>query len=158
MCGLMSAVVMTGVALGGCGASGSGDSGCGQPFREPLNPNSVQHVIDPSSARFDTDPPTSGPHLFAPPPRGVVARQLLPAEQVTILEAGDVLVQYRDPADASVTEALRQAWVTIAPNPSLKKRIVATAWTYKLECSAIDEPALQRFIAAHRGQPANAGG
>ena len=155
MCGLMSAGVLAGALLAGCGGSGNGGSGCGQPFREPLHPNSVQHVIDPSSVRFDTDPPTSGPHLFAPPPRGVVTRQLLPAEQVTVLEAGDVLVQYRDAADAPSVEALRQTWVTIAPNSTLKQRVVATAWTYKLECETVDEPSLQRFIAAHKGQPAN---
>jgi hypothetical protein len=157
LCGVLSAALVAGSALAGCGGGG-GASGCGQPFREPLNTNSLQHIIDPSSAKFDTDPPTSGPHLFAPPPRGVVARQLLPAEQVTILEAGDVLVQYRDPADAAALEALRQTWVTIAPNASLQKRVVATAWTYKLECATVDDPALPRFIAAHKAQPANTGG
>jgi hypothetical protein len=122
-----------------------------------LNPNSLQHVIDPNSVTFPTDPPTSGPHMFAPPPRGVVTRPLLPAEQVTILEAGDVLVQYRDEADAEAVQALRQTWVTIAPNATLKKRIVATAWTYKLECGGIDEAPLQKFIASHKGQIANGG-
>jgi hypothetical protein len=146
------------VACAGCGAGGSSASGCGQPFREPLHPNALQHVIDPRSVRFETDPPTSGPHLFTPPARGVVARSLLPAEQVTVLEAGDVLVQYRDAADAAALEALRQTWVTIAPNTSLKTRVVATAWTYKLECGDVDATALQRFIAAHKGKPANHGG
>jgi hypothetical protein len=150
-------------ALSACGGNGGGggdggSAGCGQPFREPLHSNSLQHIIDPSSAKFDTDPPTSGPHLFTPPARGVVTRQLLPAEQVTILEAGDVLVQYRDADDAPAVEALHQTWVTIAPNSSLEERVVATAWTYKLECRAVDTAALQRFIAAHKGQPANTGG
>jgi hypothetical protein len=155
-------VLFVGVAsaLSACGGGGGGggSAGCGQPFREPLHANSLQHIIDPSSAKFDTDPPTSGPHLFTPPARGVVTRQLLPAEQVTVLEAGDVLVQYRDAADAPAVEALRQTWVTIAPNASLKERVVATAWTYKLECRAVDTAALQRFIDAHKGQPANTGG
>jgi hypothetical protein len=158
MCGLISAGLLAGALLGGCGGSGSSSSGCGQPFREPLHPNSVQHVIDPSSVRFDSDTPTSGPHLFAPPPRGVITRQLLPAEQVTVLEAGDVLVQYRDAGDGAAVEALRQTWVTIAPNSALKQRVIATAWTYKLECKSVDAPALQKFIAAHKGQPANPGG
>jgi hypothetical protein len=158
LCGVVSVGLVLGAAtLAACGGTGNAASGCGQPFREPLNPNSLQHVIDPSSVTFTTDPPTSGPHMFAPPPRGVVARQLLPAEQVTILEAGDVLIQYRDAADADAAQALRQTWVTIAPNATLKKRIVATAWTYKLECGGIDQPSLQRFVASHKGQPANGG-
>jgi hypothetical protein len=156
LCGLLSAVFGASAALSACG--GGGSAGCGQPFREPLNANSLQHIINPSSAKFDTDPPTSGPHLFTPPSRGIVTRELLPAEQVTILEAGDVLVQYRDAADAPAVAALAQQSVTVAPNSTLKKRVVATAWTYKLECTEIDAPALQRFIAAHKGQPANTGG
>ena len=151
-------LVLGAVSLAGCGGNSDGDSGCGQPFREPLSPNSLQHIIDPSSAKFETDPPTSGPHLFTPPSRGVVSRQLLPAEQVTILETGDVLVQYRDSADATVIQALAQTGVTVAPNSTLKKRIIATAWTYKLECGGVDQPSLQRFIAAHKGDAANPGG
>ena len=159
LCGAASlGLTLAALSLGGCGGNTKGSSGCGQPFREPLNPNSLQHVIDPSSVKFDTDPPTSGPHLFTPPARGVVDRQLLPAEQVTVLETGDVLVQYRDTADATAVQALRQTGLTVAPNATLKKRVVATAWTYKLECATVDSAALQKFIAAHKGQPANAGG
>ena len=159
LCGTFSVILaLGGASLAGCGATNDADSGCGQPFREPLNANSLQHIIDPKSASFDTDPPTSGPHLFSSTARGLVDRQLLPAEQVTILEAGDVLVQYRDAADADAVQRLRQTNVTIAPNSTLKQRVVATAWTYKLECATIDEPSLQKFIAAHKGKAANAGG
>ena len=159
LCGAVSVGLALGaVSFAGCGGKSNADSGCGQPFREPLNPNSLQHIIDPNSAKFETDPPTSGPHLFSSLARGLVDRQLLPAEQVTILEAGDVLVQYRDAADAGAVQTLRQTSVTIAPNSTLKKRVVATAWTYKLECATIDESSLQKFIAAHKGQAANPGG
>jgi hypothetical protein len=74
------------------------------------------------------------------------------------LEAGDVLVQYRDAADAAAIQALKQTSVTLAPNSTMKKRVVATAWTYKLECATIDEASLRKFIAAHKGQVANPGG
>ena len=159
LCGVTSlGLTFAALSLAGCGGNSNGSSGCGQPFREPLNPNSLQHVIDPTSVKFDTDPPTSGPHLFTPPARGVVGRQLLPAEQVTILETGDVLVQYRDTADATEVQSLRQTGVTVAPNSTLGKRVVATAWTYKLECASVDTAALQKFIAAHKGRPANPGG
>src|SRR4051794_28006661 len=115
LCGAISTGLIVGaLSLAGCGGSGD-SSGCGQPFREPLNPNSLQHVIDPSAVKFDTDPPTSGPHLFTPPTRGIVGRQLLPAEQVTVLETGDVLVQYRDVADSKAVEGLRQDGLTVAP-------------------------------------------
>jgi hypothetical protein len=150
-------VVAAATVLVGCGSKSNAATGCGQPFREPLNPNSLQHVIDPASVTFTTDPPTSGPHLFTTPPRGVVTRLLLPAEQVTILETGDVLIQYREAADAAAVQALTQTGVTIAPNTTLKQRVVATAWTYKLECGGLDQSSLQRFISSHKGQPANVG-
>ena len=149
--------VLAAAVLVGCGGKSDAANGCGQPFREPLNPNSLQHVIDPASVKYTTDPPTSGPHLFTTPPRGLVPRTLLPAEQVTVLETGDVLVQYRDATDATVMQALSQTGVTIAPNATLKTRVVATAWTYKLECGGVDQPSLQRFISAHKGQPQNVG-
>ena len=148
--------VLAAAVVVGCGGK-SDAAGCGQPFREPLNPNSLQHVIDPTSVKFTTEAPTSGPHLFASPPRGLVTRELLPAEQVTVLETGDVLVQYRDAGDAKAVQAFKQTSVTIAPNTALKARIVATAWTYKLECNSVDQAALQRFISSHKGQPANVG-
>lgn len=159
MCAAVSLCLTLGaLSLAGCGGDSGSSSGCGQPFREPLHPGSLQHVIDGSKVKYDTDPPTSGPHLFTPPARGAVDRQLLPAEQVTVLETGDVLVQFRDPADAAVVRSLRQTGVTVAPNKTLVKRVVATAWTYKLECGSVDSSALQKFIAAHKGQPAHAGG
>lgn len=158
LCGAVSVgLAVTAASLAGSGGKSNAGSGCGQPFREPLNPNSLQHIINPASAKFDTDPPTSGPHLFNSTARGIVERQLLPAEQVTILEAGDVLVQYRDIADRGAVQALRQTSVTIAPNSTLKTRVVATAWTYKLECATVHEPSLRQFIAAHKGKAAHAG-
>jgi hypothetical protein len=41
--------------------------------------------------------------------------------------------------------------VTVAPNPDLPARVVATAWTYKQRCSAVDVGALQTFIRDHAG-------
>ena len=85
-------------ALAACGG-GSGSAACSVPVREELDPKSLLHVIDPATAVYTTDPPTSGPHLGAPAPTGLVTSPMLPAVQVSILERGDVLVQYRDAAD-----------------------------------------------------------
>ena len=149
LCGAVSfGLALGAVSLAGCGGNSNGSAGCGQPFREPLNPNSLQHVIDPSSVKFDTDPPTSGPHLFAPPPRGVVGRQLLPAEQVTVLEAGDVLVQYRDAADATAAEALRQTAVT----DRAQHRLEAARRCDRMDLQArVQQRRLARATEVHRG-------
>ena len=134
----------------GCGAA---RAACGSPVREPLDPNHLLHVTDPAVARYQTDPPTSGAHLGTPGPEGFVATPLLPAVQVTILERGDVLVQYRDPTDAAALASLVRNRVVVAPQPSLPARVVVTAWTYKLSCSAVDAKALTKFAEAHAGKP-----
>lgn len=147
----LAAIALLGTTAA-CGGSGS-DAACRQPVRERLHPDAGLHVLNAGQARYDTDPPTSGPHLFVPPRRGVRDSPLDPAEQVTILEQGDILLQYRDRALAAPLAALAGEKVTVSPNPSLPAEVVATAWTYKLVCDAVDPAALQRFIAAHARPP-----
>jgi hypothetical protein len=146
------AAVALAATMAACGGSGS-DAACRQPVRERLHPDAGLHVLNAGQARYDTDPPTSGPHLFVPPRRGVRDNPLDPAEQVTILEQGDILLQYRDPELAPRLAALVGDKVTVSPNPSLPAAVVATAWTYKLVCDEVDPAALQRFVAAHARAP-----
>jgi hypothetical protein len=149
-CLLLALVAMAGVtACGGAGASAS----CDQPIREELDPASLTHVIDPSSARFLTNPPTSGPHVAGALPTGAIDQELPGAVQVAVLEQGHVLVQYRDltDADAARLRDLGGDQVVVAPNHDLPDPVVATAWTYKLTCSAVDVPAVERFIHDHAG-------
>ena len=138
------------VPLGGCGDS---SSACGVPVREELDPNSLLHVIDPTVAKYKSDPPTSGAHLSTPGPGGLVTAPMLPALQVTVLERGDVLVQYRDDADRAPLAPLVGNGVVVAPQPSLPERVVVTAWTYKLICRSIDTTAISKFVGDHAGKP-----
>ena len=128
---------------------------CGQPLREPLDPNSAQHIIDPKSATYSSTTPTSGPHLFTLPLRGTVARTLSPAEQVTVLETGDVLIQYRDSTALDTLRPMVRPGVTVAPNAALDTAIVATSWTWKLRCSTLDVEAIERFAAPRIGKAAH---
>ena len=132
---------------------------CDQPVREELDPASLTHVIDPTTARFKTDPPTSGPHVSGALPTGVVDDPILGAVQVAILEGGNVLVQYRDlsAADLDEVKAFAGDQVVVAPNPDLPgdADVVATAWTYKLTCTALDVDAVETFIADHAGAAVN---
>ena len=138
------------VAVGSCGTR---VGACGVPVRETLDPNHLLHVTDPAVARYLTDPPTSGAHLGTPAPDGVVTTPILAAIQVAILERGDVLVQYRDNSDAAAANPLARAHVVVAPQPTLPARVVVTAWTYKLTCSAFDAKAIAKFADAHIGVP-----
>lgn len=144
-------------AFAGCGDGSSVSSTCDQPIREELDPASLTHVIDPEGANFKTNPPTSGPHVSGAVPTGLVDNALPGAVQVAILEAGDVIVQYRDLSGADLDEVKLFAGeqVVVAPSPDLPAPVIATAWTYKLTCDALDIDAIETFIADHAGAAVN---
>ena len=137
------------ITLSGCSGT---NAACGVPVREELDPNHLLHITDPSIAKYQTDPPTSGAHLATSAPGCLVRAAMLPAVQITILERGDVLVQYRDAADLPAVEGLVSNRVVVAPQPSLPARVVVTAWTYKLTCQAVDVKAITAFADAHAGK------
>lgn len=146
----MFALIVAICGFGAAACGGGSNAGCSNPIREPLDPESGTHVLDSSTVKYKTDPPTSGPHPFRAPPSGLLTRTLTPGEQVALLEAMNVIVQYRDDALRPQLEKLAvQGDVTVAPNPGLSKPIVLTAWTYKLNCETIDMTAIQNFIKSH---------
>ena len=133
-------VVLVAGLLTACGDDGSG-AACGPVTREQLDPNSGLHVLpDQDVPAFMTDPPTSGAHYSLPPPTGAVADSVEPAMQVTALEGGMVLVQYRDLPDDDVAslEELGSDQVLVAPNDDLPEPVVLTAWLTKQTCSGVD--------------------
>lgn len=145
------------LALPAC-SSGS-DAACGPVQQEPLDPSSAQHVVPGTEIpAYSTDPPTSGAHYSVEVPSGVQDRPLEEPLQVTVLEAGKVLIQYR-PGDVSASdvEGLAGAEVVVAPNPSLPDPVMLTAWVTKQSCSGLDAAAVDRFVADQRGRGPGAG-
>lgn len=144
---VLASIMMVALATSGCGG-GSGSSTCERPVREDLDPLAGVHPVGVADVAYQTSPPTSGPHLSILGPVGVVDEPLEPVMQVTVLARGAVLVQYGDPADAAALEPLVAVGdVVIAPASGLDDAVVATAWTVKLRCEAVDEAALEAFIA-----------
>jgi hypothetical protein len=108
--------------------------------------------------RYNSDPPTSGPHLPSIAPWGIhgapVAREL----QVHNLEDGGVAVQYHCPAGCpELVERLAAVArrypdkVFLAPYPNLDRRIALIAWTRIDKFDEFDEARIVRFIEAYRG-------
>jgi hypothetical protein len=132
----------------------SEEAACGPVTREALDPNSGLHVL-PNSPRveYSTDPPTSGAHYGLPPPRGTVDEPLPRPMQVTALEAGRVLIQYRDLSDAEVTglAELATGEVVLAPNPRQAEPVVLTAWLTKQTCSGPELETIRTFITDYEG-------
>jgi hypothetical protein len=116
-----------------------------QTFTEPIPP-------------YNSDPPTSGPHMSYVAPWGIhtepVPRQL----QVHNLEDGGVMVQYSCPGGCpELVSKLRGVvegydhQVILAPYPGMKTRIALTAWTRLEAFDEFDEGKIRRFIRAYRG-------
>ena len=125
--------------------------------REPLDSRSTQHLFpdipDPS---FLTDPPTSGPHRPGLHPTGVLQAPIGRGVQVSMLEGGAVLLQYKELTERQRTRlsSLAGGAVTVAPNPDLPAKVIATAWTAKVTCTDVDSGALRQFIRTFAGRGA----
>ena len=149
-----SALSLLAVACGGDDAAAT----CVE-LREPEDQASGRHVLSEGTVEYQTEPPTSGPHIAGPTPAGVLDASVPREIQVRLLESGGVMVQYDDAVVGAELEQLRSigsAAIVVAPAASqLPARIVTTAWTWKLSCSAVDLRALEAFAAE---RPADAPG
>jgi hypothetical protein len=126
----------------------------GEQFADQGNEH-IQTATDPHVA-YNSDPPTSGPHLPYIAPWGVHTRPIPIELQVHNLEDGGVVVQYNcDCPD--VADKLRSIvrkydkYVLLAPYPTMNSRIALTAWTRLDRFDVFDEKRIVRFIEAYRG-------
>jgi hypothetical protein len=163
----MASCLVVAVMLTGCGDSGSPPAGgagvdtttvgCGPAESERLDPASGRHVLPGAPEPvYATNPPTSGAHQPGVVPAGSLDVTLSKPVQVGALEAGQVIVHWRDlnPGElAALTTALvGNSHVVIMPNPSIgPDRVVATAWLHRMRCSQPDIGPLQGFIAQTGG-------
>jgi hypothetical protein len=106
---------------------------------------------------YNSDPPTSGPHLPYIAPWGVHTRPIPKELQVHNLEDGGVVVNYRPDCEARVADPLKaivgrySERVLLAPYPGLDRCIALTAWTRIEKFDQLDEHRVVRFIDAYRG-------
>jgi hypothetical protein len=107
---------------------------------------------------YNSDPPTSGPHLPYIAPWGTHTEPIPRQLQVHNLEDGGVMVQYNCP-DAcpdlvTKLKAIVSGYdhqVILAPYPGMKTRIALTAWTRLDAFDDFDPRRVRRFITAYRG-------
>jgi Protein of unknown function (DUF3105) len=107
---------------------------------------------------YNSDPPTSGPHLPYLAPWGIHNVPIVRELQVHNLEDGGVVIQYNCPNGcAELVEKLGaivkgyERQVVLAPYPGMKTRIALTAWTRLDAFDDYDEARIVRFIRAYRG-------
>jgi hypothetical protein len=144
------------VLMAACGGGDDDSAACGQITREALDPAFHVHIVgEDTAADYTTDPPTSGPHQAGPAVEGVVEDPIPRPVQVGILEGGHILLQHGPDLpedDLADLQALGGPGVVVAPNPDLPAPVVATAWTHKRTCDAVDVAALQEFVDERSGK------
>jgi len=120
--------------------------------------NAHLQTVEEPHPPYNSDPPTSGPHLPYIAPWGIHTEPLQKELQIHNLEDGGVLVQYNCPSGcADLVEKLKavvqryQDEVILAPYPGMKSRIALTAWTRIETFDQFDKARITRFIEAYRG-------
>jgi len=107
---------------------------------------------------YNSDPPTSGPHLPNIASWGVSQEPITKELQVHNLEDGGVMVQYNCPATNPECKTLvqklagivrRYDQVILAPYPGMKEKIALTAWSRIDKFNDFDEKRIVRFIEAY---------
>lgn len=107
---------------------------------------------------YNSDPPTSGPHLPSVARWGIHERPIPKELQVHNLEDGGVLVQYNcDRANQECRELVDKLakivrpynHAILAPYPGMTQKIALTAWTRMDKFNEFDEKRIVRFIDAY---------
>ncbi len=117
------------------------------------------HIASVNDAHvYNSDPPTSGPHLSALGPWGVSTVPITKEMQVHNLEDGGVIINYKPDLDKVTFEKLAtitrsyDSFVQMAPYTGLTQSIVLTTWGRMDRLDAFDEARIQRFVEAYRGK------
>ncbi len=117
----------------------------------------IQMATDPH-VPYNSEPPTSGPHLPYIAPWGIHTEPIVKELQVHNLEDGGVMVQYHCATPcpdlvAKLTEIVRryETQVILAPYPGMRTRIALTAWTRLDAFDDFAEARVVRFIRTYRG-------
>ncbi|MEN3360351.1 MAG: hypothetical protein V7637_4333 [Mycobacteriales bacterium] len=111
-----------------------------------------------ASVRYDSLPPTSGPHLGFTIAPGIYTAPLTEGLTVHAMEHGHVIVQYATGTPAGTVQDLRRLArryprdVILAPYPKLADGIALTAWGRIDLLDRYDEQRAAAFIEALRGR------
>ena len=120
-----------------------------------------QHIASADSPHepYNSNPPTSGPHLGMIDRWGIHTSPIPDELQVHNLEDGGVIVRYRPDRvsedDISALEAIvvesKKEHVTLVPRPKMDSAIALTAWTRLMTLERIDRTQMLKFIRAYEG-------
>ena len=163
----MSRLLLTVLTMAWLAWSASSQSGV-LPGKEVPDLGNV-HIQRPGDPHvpYNSDPPTSGPHMPGIAPWGFYDKPIPKEYQVHNLEDGGVLIQYNCPQGCPdllkklegvffkykkrAEKEKRYMHLIVAPYPDMNARIALTAWTRIDTFTEFDEARIDRFIEAYVG-------
>ena len=119
------------------------------------------HLVDATQIHepYNSNPPTSGPHLPPVPRPGIYTQPKIPEDLGHFMEHGGVWVLYNCPNGCEEdVEALRRITdgaindgrpVALAPFPSMDSKVAVVAWQYLLKLDNVDRGKINEFIGRH---------
>jgi hypothetical protein len=108
--------------------------------------------------RYNSVPPTSGPHFAIPPAVGIYDTPVQPGSFVHAEEHGHVVIAYSPSLPAAQVSALKDiarahpADVLMTPYPPLTDGLALAAWGRLERFEQVDRPGIERFIVALAGR------
>ena len=110
----------------------------------------------PEGFRFNSNPPTSGPHDRTPAEWRVYARPQPELALIHNLEHGGIVVTHARDLPRATLRAIHE-WrnedptaVIVAPSMMRNSRVVLRAWTHAARCPTFDREAFDSFRDAYR--------
>jgi len=108
---------------------------------------------------YNSNPPTSGPHVNNKAPWGV-SKEILPKElQIHNLEDGGVIIQYNPekvtPEEITLLEKIvnqKRESIIVAPYYDMEYKIALTAWNRLLPLENVEEKQIDVFIGRYAGK------
>jgi len=171
---IVAAIIVFVLVSGGGGGGASGTdavkqleaAGCTVQTIKAL-PAGDHSVLTPSgtSKKWNTDPPTSGPHYQTPAIWGAYTTPLYKAQVVHNLEHGGIFIQYGNKVPQATIDQLRTFYdshlnaTILSPLPELGSKIAMGVWTtpanapnsgtaYLAKCTSFDDAAYAAFFKA----------
>ncbi|MGH8908031.1 MAG: DUF3105 domain-containing protein [Egibacteraceae bacterium] len=149
--------IVVAVALAGCGSSSGSDDACG-PVERPRVQGGGHLLGDREPpVPYSSTPPTSGWHASGAPLLGRAGADdpLSEPEQVSVLEAGGIVISYRDISadDLSALQSVEREFpdqIALTPYANLQPGQVAlTAWGILQRCDRVDPGVVRSFIETY---------
>jgi hypothetical protein len=110
------------------------------------------------TARYNSVPPTSGPHFGIPPALGIYETALSAGAFVHAEEHGHVVIAYSPSLSTAQVSALKHiakahpSDVLMTPYPPLTDGLALAAWGRLERFDQVDRPGIERFIVALAGR------